>query len=92
MRRDAMQSRRCASSTPGYYNNIDALLFCEQAASNDSMEDVEDPVLARLDRRAESTRRRYLNGKGCRSRTHKGRHMVLLLLRRLSDIKRGKFT
>ena len=47
------------------------------------MEDVEDPVRARLDRRAESARRRYLNAKGYRSSTHMGRRMVLLLLRRL---------
>ena len=73
-------------------NSVDALLLFEQAASNDSMEDVKDLVRARLDRRAASVRRRYLNGKGCRSSMHKGRHMVLLLLRRLSDIKRGEFT
>ena len=54
-----------------------------RGASNDSMEDVEDPVRSRLDRRAELARQRYLTTKGCRSSTHKGRRMVLpvLLLR-----------
>ena len=65
-------------------------LVHRRGASNDSMEDAEDPVRARLDRRAESARRRYLNAKSCRSSTHKGRRMVLLLLRRLSGIKRGE--
>ena len=61
--------------------------------SNGSMEDVEDPVLARLDRRIGGQswpgRERYLTAKGCRSSTHKGRRMVLLLLRGLSGTNRG---
>ena len=89
LRRDPMQSRGCASSAHGYYNNIEALLFCEQVASNDSMEDVEDPVRARLNRRAEADRRTYLNVTCCKASTHKNRRMVLRLLRRLSDINRG---
>ena len=72
----------CASSTHGNYIKTDALLFCEQTASNDSMEGVEDPVRAQLDRRGQSARRRYSNAKGCRSSTHMGRRMVLMLLRR----------
>ena len=37
-----------------------------RGASNDSMEDAEDPARSRLDRRAELARKRYLTTKGCR--------------------------